>query len=898
MGAEGSGVAPVPATSGSSEPFQSWFALSELEQAFRDPQPSLTLCRGFLNDAQRGLLERFHAGADVEDLIHARSWLVDQLLVRCWDRLLGDLHGALVAVGGYGRCELLPGSDVDIMVLLGAAETAQSCEQLERFLTLLWDIGLEVGHSVRTLDDCSEQAQADVTVATNLMEARLLRGSQALFLTMRERVGPAHIWPGREFFEAKLKEQKARYKRFHDALYNLEPNVKEGPGGLRDAQMIAWVFKRHFGSHSLRDLIARGFITQSEYQALMDGQRFLWKVRFALHAITRRREDRLLFDHQRSLAKLFGYQDREHKLAVEWFMKDYYRAIQELSRLNEMLLQLFKELILHGDDPGQATPINRRFQARKGFLEVSHERVFKRYPFALLELFLLMQQHSELKGVRASTIRLVRDHRYLIDDKFRQDIRNRSLFMEIFRQPRGLTHELRRMNRYGVLAGYCPAFANIVGQMQYDMFHAYTVDEHTLFVVRNLRRFFVPRFMHEFPLCSRIAHSIPKPELLYLAGFFHDIAKGRGGNHSELGAEDARAFLGQHGLSEYDRELVAWLVENHLLMSQTAQRRDISDPEVINDFARHIGDRRRLDYLYLLTVADIRATNPTLWNNWKDALLKDLYRSAKQALRRGLENPLHRDELILDIKMAALARLTERGVDRALLKTLWDDLPEEYFLRHNVEEVIWHAIIILSEGDIDGVHVDLCPQSERGGSALFIYTPVRDRLFSRTTALLDQLGLSITDARIITTRRNYAIDTYLLLNADGEAVLDHYQAQELVTLMEEQLLNPEASPGPVARPAPRRMRHFKVATEVHFHSDETNNRSIVELYATDYPGLLSRVARVFYACGTQLQNAKIATFGSQAEDVFYVTGRSGEPLTQQEQRELREKLIAALDQSD
>jgi len=896
VSAEGSDVAPAPPAG--STPFQGWFALRDLERAFREPQPSLALCRGFLSDAQRTLLERFNGGADIEELIHARSWVVDQVLVRCWEHLLGDLNAALVAVGGYGRSELLPGSDVDIMVLLEEEEDASGCEGIERFLTLLWDVGLEVGHSVRTLDDCSEQARTDVTVATNLMEARLLRGSRALFLTMRERVGPAHIWPGRAFFEAKLAEQKERYRRFHDAVYNLEPNVKEGPGGLRDAQMIAWVFKRQFGSDSLRELVARGFITESEYQALMDGQRFLWKVRFALHAITRRREDRLLFDHQRSLAKLFGYQDREHKLAVEAFMKDYYRAIQELSRLNEMLLQLFSELILHGDDPGQATPINRRFQSRKGFLEVTHERVFKRYPFALLELFLLMQQHSELKGVRASTIRLVRDHRYLIDDKFRQDIRNRSLFMEIFRQPRGLTHELRRMNRYGILAAYSPTFANIVGQMQHDMFHAYTVDEHTLFVVRNLRRFFVAKFMHEFPLCSRIAHNIPKPELLYLAGFFHDIAKGRGGNHSELGADDARSFLTRHGLSEYDRELVAWLVENHLLMSQTAQRRDISDPEVINDFSRHIGDRRRLDYLYLLTVADIRATNPTLWNNWKDALLKDLYGATKQALRRGLENPLHRDELILDIKMAAVARLAERGLERAPLQTLWDDLPEEYFLRHNVEEVIWHAITILGQGDVDGVHLDLCPQSERGGSALFIYAPANDRLFSRTTALLDQLGLSITDARIITTRRGYAVDTYLLLNADGEPLLDHYQAQELITLMEEQLRDPEAAPAAVARPAPRRMRHFKVATEVRFHLDEANHRTILELYATDYPGLLSRVGRVFYTCGTQLQNAKIATFGSQAEDVFYVTGRGGAPLSGQEQQELRDKLVEALDQSD
>jgi [protein-PII] uridylyltransferase len=878
--------------------FDAWFDFPELDHLMDGHEPSLRLCRRFLVDAQRSLVERFLAGADIEELIHARSWLVDQVVTRCWSQVVHDVCAALVAVGGYGRRELLPGSDVDIMILLEQGEDPQANAQIERFLMLLWDIGLEVGHSVRTLDDCTEQARLDITVATNLMEARLLLGPETLFRDMRERIGPHHIWPAPEFFAAKLAEQKARYARFDDAMYNLEPNVKEGPGGLRDAQMIAWIYKRHFGSSTLHDLIARGFITGSEYQMLMDRQRFLWKVRFGLHVINGRREDRLLFDHQRRLAEQFGYQDSEHALAVERFMKDYYRTIQQLSRLNEMLLQLFKEVILLASEPAQATPINRRFQARRGFLEVTNERVFKRYPFALLELFLLMQQHSELSGVSAATIRLVRDHRHLIDDKFRDDIRARSLFMEIFRQPRGLTHELRRMNRYGVLAAYHPAFANIVGQMQHDLFHTYTVDEHTLFLVRNLRRFFVPKFVLEFPLCSRIASTIPKPELLYLAGYFHDIAKGRGGDHSRLGAEDARVFLSHHGLSEYDRNLVAWLVENHLLMSQTAQRRDISDPEVINDFARHVSDRRRLDYLYLLTVADIRATNPTLWNTWKDALLKELYGATRQALRRGLENPLHRDELILDIKTTALGGLTVRGVDQDLLRELWEDMPEEYFLRHNAEEVMWHALTILDDDDIDGVHIDLCAQTDRGGSALFIYAPLSERLFSRTTALLDQLGLTITDARIITTRRHYAIDTYLLLNADGEPILDPYQGQELLTLLQEELTRPDDAPTRVARPAPRRVRHFKVATEVRFHNDEANQRTIVELYATDYPGLLSRVGRVFHAARVQLQNAKIATFGSQAEDVFYVTGPDGGLLTESQQQELSRQLVAALDQSD
>jgi len=874
-----------------------WFDLDTLDRAFDSDTPSLADCRAFLKSATEHLMTRFDEGADIEDLIFARSWLVDQILIRCWKSRLATLDGTLVAVGGYGRAELLPGSDVDIMILLAQNEDHQTAEGLEAFLMLLWDIGLEVGHSVRTLEDCQVQALADITVATNLMEARRLCGCEKLFDEMRRLTGPDHVWPDRDFFTAKLNEQHIRYKKFDDAVYNLEPNVKEGPGGLRDAQMIGWVFKRHFGTEDIGELIEREDLTPGEYETLMQGQRFLWKVRFGLHQITGRREDRLLFDHQRTLAQNFGYTDHDHKLAVEWFMNDYYRTIQSLSRLNEMLLQLLQEIILLEGDRSKPTPLNRRFQVRKGFLEVTHNGVFRHYPFALLELFLLMQQHSEIKGVRAATIRLVRNHLHLIDDRFRRDIRARSLFMEIFRQPTGLTHELRRMNRYGVLAAYYPKFEHIVGQMQHDLFHAYTVDEHTLFVVRNLRRFTVPEMAHEFPLCSRISGEIPKPELLYLAGFFHDIAKGRGGNHAEKGADDAYEFLSQHGLSNYDCKLVAWLVRSHLLMSQVAQRRDITDPDVIHEFASQVGSRTRLDYLYLLTVADIRGTNPTLWNSWKEALFRDLYNAAKRALRRGLENPLHRDELIRDIKNKATDKLAEYSIDTPQLEALWRDFPEDYFLRHSVNEVIWHAQVILGEGSTDGVRVDLHPQSERGGSALFLYTPVVDRLFNRTTALIDQMGLTITDARIITSKRNYAINTYLLLNSAGEPVLDKYDGEELVTLMKQELLSEDGTITITSRRAPRRIRQFHISTHVNFHQDEAQHRTIVELFTTDYPGLLSRVGQIFHEQGVVLQNAKVATFGSKAEDVFFVADNKGDALDDEAQDNLRKQLIEALDQT-
>ncbi len=877
-----------------SEPCTDWFDLAPLETTADAGQPPLAAYRGFLNNAQDELAARFDSGTDILKLIHARAWVVDQVLIRCWQHLLGDLDATLVAVGGYGRRELLPGSDVDIMLLLGDTEDEQSGALLEAFLMLLWDIGLEVGHSVRTLQDCVEQATADVTVATNLMEARALCGSESLFERMRESVGPDNVWPSTDFFRAKLKEQQQRYARFDDAVYNLEPNVKEGPGGLRDGQMIAWVFKRHFGSDLLRDLIEEQLITRDEYDTLMESQRFLWRVRFGLHRITNRREDRLLFDHQRTLAQLFGYTDRDHILAVEWFMKDYYLAIQALSRLNEMLLQLLAEVILHADDPEEPIAINRRFQSRKGFLEVAYDTVFDHYPFALLEVFLLMQQNPQLTGVSASTIRLIRSHLHLIDDNFRNDIRCRSLFMEIFRQPEGLTHELRRMNRYGILAAYYPPFEKIVGQMQHDLFHAYTVDEHTLFVIRNLRRFFVKAHDHELPHCSRVTENIPKPELLYLAGFFHDIAKGRGGNHAELGAIDAREFLAHHDVSEYDQELVAWLVESHLLMSHVAQRRDISDPDEIHEFATKVGDRTRLNYLYLLTVADIRGTNPTLWNNWKGSLFRELYDNTRDALRRGLENPLHREQLISDIKSTALGRLAGKGVDPDRLEALWSSFPDDYFLRLHVDEVMWHAETILKPGDTEGIRVAFQARSERGGSALFLYTPIVEQLFIRTTGLLDQLGLSIAEARIFTTADDYAVDTYQLLDTYGEPLTDHYQAEELTTLMRELLTSGEVTSSGL-RPPERRLRQFQVPTRVRFHDDDAAGRTIVELTTTDNPGLLSQVGQVFHAQGIHLQNAKVATFGSQAEDVFHVTNRDHLPLTEAEQDCLREQLVETLD---
>ena len=870
--------------------FDSWFRTCELDAAPQPTGDAVALYRKCLQQGNTSLKEHFASGADVPDLIRARSWLVDQILRHAWTRFMGTAREtlALVAVGGYGRSELMPGSDVDLLLLLPDADNRRYDRSIESLLTFLWDIGLEVGHSVRTVSDCIEQSLADISVTTNLMEARLLDGSGELFRRMQTSTSAPDIWNSRDFFNVKCKEQQTRHLKYDDTAYRLEPNIKEGPGGLRDIQMIAWVANRHFGTATLEELAERELLTRDEFRTLIDGRNHLWRIRFALHTLTGRGEDRLLFDYQRTLAESFGFHDDEYRLGVEAFMKQYYRTIMELSRLNEMLMQLFHENILHPDGPGQPVELNKRFQVRDGFLEITNRHVYRRHPFALLEMFLLLEQHPELQGVRAGTIRSIREHRHLIDNAFRADIRTRSLFMEIIRQPHGITRELRRMNRYGLLAAYLPVFEQIVGLMQYDLFHVYTVDEHILFVVRNLRRFTIPEHTHEFPLCSHVISTLPKLELLYLAALFHDIAKGRGGDHSELGATDARDFCRTHDLSSYDTDLVAWLVRNHLLMSSTAQREDISDPDVVNRFARIVGDTMHLDYLYLLTVADIRATNPDMWNAWKDALLKQLYYNTRRALQRGLQEPLERAEHILQIQNEAqqLMGTAPPGSDE-----LWNRLGEEYFLRHTAAQVAHHTqLLTRMQGEGRSI-VDIRPLTERGGTEIFIYTSDRDGLFSQITAVLDQLRLNVVDASIFTTGGGYILDTFQVLEESSRPVEDERRIREIQIDLQDEINSSGRRKWRVSRRVPRHYKHFPISTHIDFQHDKANGRTVMELITTDRPGLLSQVGRAFTDCRIRLLNAKIATLGSRVEDVYYITDLNNQPLHEEAQFRCLEKTI-------
>ncbi len=857
------------------------FDIDAFDRELNTTQNPLPLFQKALKQGAEELKSLFQAGESATTLVRSRAAQIDALLVRAWRHYLpADAHLALIAVGGYGRGELHPGSDVDILILLGDQDHAHLNEHLEQLLTFLWDIGLEIGHSVRTLAECIEEAKKDITVTTNLMESRLLTGPESLFAAMREATGPKKIWPSDRFFAAKWEEQKERHSKYGDTAYNLEPNIKEGPGGLRDIQMIGWVAKRHFDASNMRDLVIEGFLTEREYQALIKGEAFLWKVRFALHTLNNRREDRLLFDYQRTLARQFGFRDKEDALAVEQFMQIYYRNIMRLNRLNEMLLQLFEEAILLKEQLDEPVRINARFQSRNGFLEVTRADVFRRYPIALLEIFLILQQNPALKGVRASTIRLIRHNRHLINDRFRADLRARALFMEIIRQPQGITHELRRMNNYGILARYIPGFRNIVGRMQYDLFHVYTVDEHTLVVIRNLRRFAVPEHAHEYPLCSEIMELLPKPELLYLAGLFHDIGKGRGGDHSAIGAVDALQFCQHHGLSDFDSQLVSWLVEKHLVLSMTAQRKDTSDPEVIQEFAKEIGDTTRLDYLYLLTVADARATNPARWNTWKNALLRELYLATKQAIKRGLHTPPALDELIREKREEALTQLKEAGITRQRAEALWSTLSEEYFQHTSATALAWQTRQVLESNPDDLPLVLLRRQTSRGGTEVFHYGKNDDGLFAQATTILDQLNLNIVEARIETASTGYTLNSYQVLDSDGEPISGEARKQEIAAALRRGLSEKELTGQVVSRRIPRRLKSFSVETQITFGQVPGHQFTIMKLITSDRPGLLSQVGWAFASCRIRLHTAKIATIGATAEDIFFITDNDNQPLTE------------------
>lgn len=821
--------------------------------------------RTLIQDGRAALAERFFRRPNALAALRHHAQLIDGVLREIWRGGNMPASAALVAVGGYGRGLLFPHSDVDLLLLLECEPDAEVAARLERMIGLFWDIGLDVGHSVRTVNECLEESVKDVTVQTNLLEARLLAGNNAVFERLLFSLHNTLDRPA--FLQAKLLEQQQRHLRFHDTAYNLEPNLKESPGGLRDLQTVLWISQALKLGSTWKELVTESLITDQEARQIQRNEQFLQGLRIRLHYLAKRREDRLLFDFQVPLAEQLGLSRKKNRSASEHLMQRYYRTAKAVSLMNEILLQNLGARLRSAPE---APPLllSARFRARNQLLEACHEDIFQREPDAILECFHLLERHGELKGICAPTLRALWRAVPLIDAAFRRDATNRERFMAIIREPGGLTHVLRRMNQYGVLGRYIPAFGRIVGQMQHDLFHVYTVDEHTLMVLRNLRRFTVPEFSHEFPLCSRMIGAFERPEVLYLAALFHDIAKGRGGDHSKLGKADARRFCRQHGLNQEDTEQVCWLVESHLMMSAVAQKEDISDPDVIAAFGGKMRDERHLTALYLLTVADIRGTSPKVWNAWKSRLLENLY----NATCRFLCGAASAGEQLHERQLEALSILRQHAVPESAAQNLWSKLDEGYFMRHEAQEIAWHTRVLerLGAEGTPFVRARLAPSGE--GLQVMIYTPDREDLFARICGFFERVGFNIVEAKIHTTRGGDALDSFVVLDEEQRAT--HYR--DLLNYIEYELTQQLRQARPLEEPTrgrvSRHLKHFPISPQVSIRPDEKGLYQVLSLIAGDRTGLLYGIARVFLAHGVHLHTAKINTLGERAEDTFLISG--------------------------
>ncbi len=886
-----------------------------LREQYRSQKTALMQAVQGSGASTRGVRSSLRQLAQLTDSTLATLWRQSGLDQACDGRL------ALLAVGGYGRGELFPYSDVDVLVLLPAGVSPDADpalkSRIEGLIGSCWDAGLEIGSSVRDLDQCLSESENDVTVQTSLLESRLIIGNAALYAQFQKKFASA-LDP-QAFFVAKTLELRQRHNRQENTPYALEPNCKESPGGLRDLQVILWVAKAAGLGKTWDELARSGLATPFEVRQIKRNEALLNLIRARLHLLAQRREDRLVFDLQTAVANSFGYvtqtsdgartvseRYRAPLRASELLMRRYYWAAKAVTQLNQILLLNIEERL--NPSTHAPRPINERFCDKAGMIEVTSDDLYLREPHAILETFLLYQTTVGIKGLSARTLRALFNARSVMTAAYRRDPVNRATFLAILQQHDGITHAMRLMNQTSVLGRYLWVFRKIVGQMQHDLFHVYTVDQHILMVLRNVRRFFIAEHAHEYPSCSQLAAGWDKPWLLYTAALFHDIAKGRGGDHSELGVVEVRRFCREHGVTGDDARLIELLVREHLTMSRIAQKEDLSDPDVIAAFAKRVGNERHLTALYLLTVADIRGTSPKVWNAWKGKLLEDLYRLTLRTLGGRAPDPGAEIEAC---KREALSILALHALPFEAHKPLWDTLDVGYFMRHDAADIAWHTRQLTRRSNrgsdtnrtpgtpaADGrtqqrlsatVRARQSPVGE--GLQVLVYTPDQPDLFARICGYFDQAGFSILDAKIYTANNGYALDTFQVVTAD-----EPESYRDLINLMETGLAQTIQDQGPLPAPrrgrVSRRVKSFPVAPRVDLAPDEKAQRWLLNISASDRMGLLYSVARVLAAHHINLQLAKISTLGERVEDTFLIDGAALQH--NREQIEIETELLEAL----
>jgi [protein-PII] uridylyltransferase len=829
--------------------------------------------------AKHSALEaEFFASKNTARLLKDLSLCIDSLLKDIWQQCEIHQNICLIAVGGYGRQTLFPYSDIDLLILMPDQLQDSHASKIESLVGTLWDIGLNVGHSVRTYGECLAEAESDVTTLTNLIESRLIIGQKPLFNAFYQAIQDQMEAPS--FLAKKLKEQQNRHAKFNDTAYNLEPNLKESPGGLRDLHMILWIAQSQQLGKTWSDLRKNNIITDKELRQIKRHEEHLQTLRVRLHYLAKRREDRLLFDFQNELAADLGFVTTPNKRASEQLMHRYYQSVNFISLMNEILLKTFQANLAIEQ---QAAPIDNHFFVQHGLLHPNIAHIFQLRPAAILESFLLLQKHPEIQGFSADLIRELQRVKKSINHDFRQSGEHKGLFLEILSQPDGVNRALRNMNRYGVLGQYIPVFGRIIGQMQHDLFHVYTVDEHTLNVLRNLRRFAKPELAHEFPLCSKLFSSFDKPYLLYLAAIFHDIAKGRGGDHSDLGTIDARRFCKLHGLVKAETELVAWLVQSHLKMSSTAQKSDLSDPEVINQFAELVQDEYRLTALYLLTVADIRGTSPAVWNAWKARLLESLYFSTLNVLRAEHIDVTTQIEIR---KQEVAKKLASFGLEQTSTAPLWQAFGEHYFVRFDSDEIAWQSRLLMPHKDTSTpiVRARLSPKGD--GIQVMIYAKDRNDIFARICQFFDNMHYNIAQAKIFTTKHGYVLDSFIILEQSTKQVSYSGLLKHIETILTQELIDNASLEKPIQGRMNRQVKHMPIKTQVDISTVPHSQYHQLEIIANDRPGLLAEMAQAFLACHIELHNAKINTLGNRVEDCFLITSRQGKKLVPEEIKKL------------